>query len=60
MSDIYFPLSYQLGGGFAAIYGPDGRQLTPPIDPGEETILYADIDLDLLRMAKLTVDPVGH
>ncbi|EEB97842.1 hypothetical protein MPER_02752, partial [Moniliophthora perniciosa FA553] len=27
------------GGGFAAIYGPDGVQLTPPVDPGEEKIL---------------------
>ncbi|KAF9257911.1 putative nitrilase, partial [Marasmius fiardii PR-910] len=50
----------QRGGGFAAIYGPDGRQLTESIDPGEEGILYADIDLDDLRMAKLAVDPVGH
>ncbi|KAG7086258.1 hypothetical protein E1B28_002226 [Marasmius oreades] len=48
------------GGGFAAIYGPDGRQLTPQIEPGEERILYADIDLDDLLMAKLSVDPVGH
>ncbi|KAK1236304.1 hypothetical protein PQX77_000466 [Marasmius sp. AFHP31] len=54
------PWNPKNGGGFAAIYGPDGRQLTPPVDPGEETILYADIDLDQLRMAKLTVDPVGH
>ncbi|ESK92265.1 nitrilase [Moniliophthora roreri MCA 2997] len=54
------PWNPEKGGGFAAIYGPDGRQLTPPIDPGEEKILYADVDLDHLRMAKLVVDPVGH
>ncbi|KAK7062812.1 hypothetical protein VNI00_000305 [Paramarasmius palmivorus] len=54
------PLNATKGGGFAAIYGPDGRQLTPPIDPGEEKILYADVDLDQIRMAKLLVDPVGH
>ncbi|KAK7062813.1 hypothetical protein VNI00_000306 [Paramarasmius palmivorus] len=54
------PLNATKGGGFAAIYGPDGAQLTPPVDPGEEKILYADIDLDQIRMAKLLVDPVGH
>ncbi|KAK7062815.1 hypothetical protein VNI00_000308 [Paramarasmius palmivorus] len=54
------PLNPAKGGGFAAIYGPDGRQLTPPVNPGEETILYADLDLDQIRTAKLLVDPVGH
>ncbi|KAJ7464619.1 putative nitrilase [Mycena latifolia] len=49
-----------LGGGFAAIYAPDGTQLTPPTKPDEEIILYAEIDLDAIKMAKLTADPVGH
>ncbi|KAJ6620597.1 carbon-nitrogen hydrolase [Mycena sp. CBHHK59/15] len=48
------------GGGFAAIYGPDGTQLTPPTDPGKEVILYAEIDLDAIKTAKLSADPVGH
>ncbi|KAF7321148.1 putative nitrilase [Mycena chlorophos] len=48
------------GGGFAAIYGPDGKQLTPPTKPDEETILYADIDLGEVHSAKLLGDPVGH
>ncbi|THU93601.1 hypothetical protein K435DRAFT_840187 [Dendrothele bispora CBS 962.96] len=48
------------GGGFAAIYGPDGIQLTSDIDPGKECILYADINLDAIRLAKLSADPVGH
>ncbi|KAJ7108892.1 putative nitrilase, partial [Mycena crocata] len=48
------------GGGFAAIYAPDGTQLTPPTKPDEEIILYADIDLAAIPMAKLTADPVGH
>lgn len=48
------------GGGFAAIYSPDGSQLTPTTDPGEETIVYADVDLDDIRTAKLAADPVGH
>jgi len=48
------------GGGFAAIYGPDGTQLTPPTKPDEEIILYADIDLEATKLAKLTADAVGH
>lgn len=34
--------------------------LTKPTDPSEEVIVYADIDLEAIRMAKLTADPVGH
>ncbi|KAF7356339.1 putative Nitrilase [Mycena venus] len=49
-----------MGGGFAAIYAPDGSQLTPTVPPDQEIILYADIDLDATKMAKLVADPVGH
>ncbi|KAF7297377.1 putative nitrilase [Mycena indigotica] len=48
------------GGGFAAIYGPDGKQLTPPTQPDEETILYAEVDTNQVLVAKLLADPVGH
>jgi len=48
------------GGGFAAIYAPDGTQITAPTKPDEEIILYADIDLDDINLAKLLGDPVGH
>ncbi|KAJ7054675.1 putative nitrilase [Mycena amicta] len=48
------------GGGFAAIYGPDGTRLTPPTKPDEEIILYADIDVKNTKLAKLLADPVGH
>jgi len=49
-----------MGGGFAAIYAPDGTQLTPTTAPDQEVILYADIDLDATKIAKLTADAVGH
>ncbi|KAJ6582067.1 putative nitrilase, partial [Mycena capillaripes] len=52
--------SYQHGGGFAAIYGPDGTQITPTIPTDKETIVYADIDLEAINRAKLVADPVGH
>ncbi|KAJ7030656.1 carbon-nitrogen hydrolase [Mycena alexandri] len=54
------PWAMAHGGGFAAIYSPDGTQLTEPTAPDQEVILYADIDIDATRIAKLTTDPVGH
>ncbi|KAJ7583042.1 carbon-nitrogen hydrolase [Mycena floridula] len=41
-----FPWFVFPGGGFATIYGPDGAQLTKSVDPGVETVVYADISLD--------------
>ncbi|KAJ7913951.1 putative nitrilase [Mycena leptocephala] len=49
-----------LGGGFAAIYAPDGTQITPTTETNQEVIIYADIDLDDTKKAKLLADPVGH
>jgi nitrilase len=48
------------GGGAAMIYGPDGRPLTQPLPPTEEGIVYADIDLGMIALAKAFADPVGH
>lgn len=48
------------GGGFAMIYGPDGAPLCEPIPETEEGILYADIDLGAISVAKAALDPVGH
>ena len=48
------------GGGAAMIYGPDGRPLTEPLPPQQEGIVYADIDLAMISLAKAFADPVGH
>ncbi|KAL4800102.1 carbon-nitrogen hydrolase [Aspergillus venezuelensis] len=48
------------GGGSAAIFGPDGRQLTEPTDPHFDGLIYCDIDLDQIEYAKHLTDPVGH
>ncbi len=48
------------GGGAARIYGPDGQMLCEPLAPDEEGLLYADIDLGLISLAKAAADPVGH
>lgn len=50
----------QAGGGFARIYGPDGRPLGDVLGETEEGIVYADIDLSEIAVAKAAYDPVGH
>jgi len=48
------------GGGFAVIYGPDGRALCETLPENQEGILYADLDPEMITLAKATADPVGH
>jgi aliphatic nitrilase len=48
------------GGGFAAIYGPDGSSLAEKLAPDQEGLLYADIDLGAIGVAKNAADPAGH
>src|ERR1700728_3488981 len=48
------------GGGFAVIYGPDGAPLAKPLPPDQEGLLYADIDLGMISVAKAAADPAGH
>lgn len=51
---------YSRHGGVAAVYGPDSARMTEPLDPDEEGIVYADIDLAAIDLAKNIVDPAGH
>jgi aliphatic nitrilase len=48
------------GGGHAVIYGPDGSSLAEKLPPDQEGILYADIDLGMIGVAKNAADPAGH
>src|SRR3954467_13493561 len=48
------------GGGHAVIYGPDGSSLAEKLSPDQEGILYADIDLGMIGVAKNAADPAGH
>lgn len=50
----------QKGGGFANIFGPNGRPLVEPLPENEEGLLIAAIDLDRIVTAKGSADPVGH
>lgn len=48
------------GGGFARIFAPDGRSIGANLDPHEEGLVMAEIDLDLIPFAKASADPAGH
>jgi nitrilase len=48
-----------LGRGGSAILGPDGGYLAGPLY-GEEGILYAELDPDVLLQARQRFDPAGH
>lgn len=49
-----------LGGGYARVYGPDGRSLGEVLDPGAEGLVLADLDQGEILAAKNSYDPVGH
>ncbi|HSO01056.1 MAG TPA: carbon-nitrogen hydrolase family protein [Gaiellaceae bacterium] len=48
-----------LGRGGSAILGPDGSYLAGPLY-GEEGILYAELDPELLLQSRQRFDPAGH
>ncbi|KAK9778184.1 putative CN hydrolase domain-containing protein [Seiridium cardinale] len=48
------------GGGSSAIFGPDGRKLTKPLDDKTEGILYADLDFDEITRIKMFAHCTGH
>ena len=48
------------GGGHAMIFGPDGAALCDYLDDNAEGLLYADIDLGAIAIAKSFADPAGH
>lgn len=49
-----------VGGGFAQIYGPDGAPMCERLPEKEEGLLFAEIDLGAITIAKSFTDPVGH
>jgi nitrilase len=48
------------GGGYARIYAPDGRSIGANLDPHEEGLIIAELDLSLIPFAKASADPAGH
>lgn len=49
-----------LGGGCSRIYGPDGSQISEDLPADQEGIVYADIDLNMIHIARAAADPAGH
>lgn len=58
--DEYARMQVGAGGGAAAVFGPDGRRLTDPIDEFTDGFAVADIDLGMIEAAKVFADPAGH
>ena len=50
----------QEGGGYARIYAPDGQLMHEPLPETTEGIVYADLDLGMISLAKAAADPAGH
>ncbi|KAJ5585267.1 Carbon-nitrogen hydrolase [Penicillium hispanicum] len=48
------------GGGCSAVFGPDGRRLTEPVENTVDDIIFADLDMDLIVAMKIFVDVTGH
>ncbi|MCP3972962.1 MAG: carbon-nitrogen hydrolase family protein [bacterium] len=59
LRDKMMAVGDRFGSGGTMIVGPDGRTITGPLKD-EETIVYADIDLDLVRRERHNFDPTGH
>lgn len=49
-----------VGGGHAQIYAPDGSPMCEKLGEAEEGLLFADVDLGAIAIAKSFADPVGH
>jgi nitrilase len=48
------------GGGFTGIYAPDGQLISEVLPEGTEGIVYAELDLGMIALAKAAADPAGH
>lgn len=49
-----------VGGGCAAVFGPDGKKLSKDLDSKEEGLVVADLDLAAIIPVKGFLDVVGH
>ncbi|KAK1461710.1 hypothetical protein CMEL01_14664 [Colletotrichum melonis] len=48
------------GGGCCAVYKPDGRKLFNDLPEDEESMLYADLDMNWIMEAKRFLDTCEH
>lgn len=50
----------RVGGGFTRIFAPDGSSIGNILPEDQEGIVYAEIDLGMISLAKAAADPAGH
>ncbi len=48
------------GGGFTCIFAPDGQLISNVLPETEEGLVYGELDLGLISLAKAAADPAGH
>jgi len=48
------------GGGCSRVFAPDGQVISNLLDEHTEGIVYAEVDLSLIPLAKAAADPSGH
>ena len=48
------------GGGYSKIFAPDGSQISEDLPSDQEGLVYADIDIAMIPLAKAAADPAGH
>ena len=48
------------GWGGSRIFGPDSSVISEPLDGSTEGLVFAEVDLALIDLAKNAADPVGH
>ena len=46
--------------GLTAIYGPEGKCIAGPLDPNQEGMVIAEIDIEKIIVEKLQHDIAGH
>jgi len=51
---MYEGIAYSLGA------GPDGSQISEDLPGDQEGLVYADIDLSMIHIARAAADPAGH
>lgn len=50
----------KLGGGCAKIFAPDGSQISEDLPANKEGVVFAEIDLNMIHIARAAADPAGH
>lgn len=50
----------EVGGGYSRIFGPNGASFGNEIEPDQEGLVIADIDMGIISHSKTAADPAGH